>query len=119
MYVPEQINYYQQQKQALIDKNYWSVYKSLLHNDGYLDNTTGKYMASCKEPFYIGNKDVYALSDIEGNNFKFLSFLKTLGLVEIISLDQTAGIPYGWKRCHANDNPNGKYVYYRFNKEKC
>lgn len=122
MQVQGQIKYYQQQKNALIDKNYWSVYQYLLPDEGNPPLVNG--------PIYIGNKDVYALSDIEGYNIEFLKFLNKLGLVEYQE-SQPADLN-GWKRCsslkkvgvsYANGVPKPLAatvtVHYKFNEEAC
>lgn len=61
-------------KNGKINENYASVYNDLLPDEGK--------EVECKEAINIGNKDIYALSDIEGYNIDFLDFLKKLGLVE-------------------------------------
>ena len=65
MYAQGPINEYQRQQQALINRNYWSVYKHLLPDE--------REKILCKQPIEIGDKDVYALSDIEGNKPLFFS----------------------------------------------
>ena len=68
MYVPGQAYnglIFKQQKQQKIDANYQSILNNLLY-DAEKDKLKG--------PICIGDKDVYALSDIEGYNIDFLDF---------------------------------------------
>jgi len=120
MYGPGQTNDYQQRKKDLIDKNYLSVYKNLLSDDRKYNHKTGKYMVPCKKPFYIGNKDVYALSDIEGQNLTFLKMLEDLGLVNIF-YDNNKNAPKGAHECltKINGELGYKKVYYTFNENAC
>lgn len=101
-------------KNEKINENYKSIYRDLLPDEGK--------EVGCKEAINIGNKDVYALSDIEGYNIDFLDFLKKLGLVEYTTEKQNN--MDGWKQCQSlpSKNPydsNSITVYYKFNKEKC
>ena len=102
----------QQIKQGIIENNYTSVYNRLLPEEGII---------TCKPPFQIGDKDVHALSDIEGYNIEFLKFLKELGLVEYS--EQQPANTNGWKNCLSlkkGFGENNEYpVYYKFNEEAC
>ena len=120
MYVQGPINDYQRQQQALIDRNYSSVHQYLLPNDRRYDNKTGKRMLPCKGAFDIGEKDVYALSDIEGQNWEFLKMLKDLGLVNIF-YDNNQNAPKGAHECltKINGELGYKKVYYTFNENAC
>ena len=118
MHAPGQTN--NQQKQALIDKNYWSVYEDLLPDEGET--------VSVKQTIDIGNKDVYALSDIEGYNIDFLEMLSKLGLVEYKfdcpnenCIEETKCCEFDkWRHIRSLTKDNGKAdVYYKFNEEKC
>ena len=96
----------------LIARNYKEIYRILLH---YEENI------SFKQPIYIGNKHVYALSDIEGYNIAFLYFLKMLGLVEYQEFKPNN--PDGWNKClslkKGYSTHNEFPVYYKFNEEAC
>ncbi len=102
----------QQIKQVIIENNYTSVHKRLLPDEG---------VRICKQPFQIGDKDVHALSDIEGYNIEFLKFLKQLGLVEYQE-SRPANLN-GWKKCLSLKKgfvENNEFpVYYKFNEEAC
>ena len=98
-------------KEELISRNYKDIYFNLLPDEGqYLD---------LKRPINVGNKDVYALSDIEGYNIDFLDFLKKLGLVEY---QEQKPSPFdGWESCLSlKKNQFVEFpVYYKFNEEAC
>ncbi|MBQ7537168.1 MAG: metallophosphoesterase [Rickettsiales bacterium] len=105
----------QQIKQGIIENNYTSVYNRLLPDEGQINEATRK------PPFQIGDKDVHALSDIEGYNIEFLKFLKQLGLVEYQEF--TPANLNGWKKCLSLKKGFGENdefpVYYKFNEEAC
>ena len=124
MYVPEQAYnglIFKQQKQQKIEANYQSILNNLLY-DAEKDKLKG--------PICIGDKDVYALSDIEGYNIDFLDFLNKLGLVEYTTDRSKAQA--GWKSCSSLKKDGVSYdkgfpelrvatvpVYYKFNEEAC
>ncbi len=99
-------------KNRKINENYKSIYRDLLPDEGK--------EVECKKAINIGNKDVHALSDIEGHNIDFLDFLKRLGLVEY-QTNEPADLN-GWKSCWSLKKDKGSEefpVYYKFNKKAC
>jgi len=99
-------------KNSKIDQNYASIYNDLLFDEGQNPPQ--------KEPINIGNKDVHALSDIEGHNIDFLDFLKRLGLVEY-QTNEPADLN-GWRSCLSlkkGEDPKEFLVYYKFNEKAC
>ncbi|MBR1428816.1 MAG: metallophosphoesterase [Rickettsiales bacterium] len=97
-------------KNRKIAQNYANIYWNLLPDEGDT--------ALAKQPINIGNKDVYALSDIEGYNIDFLDFLKKLGLVEY--QEKKPSPLNGWKCCWScTQEGNEVPVYYRFNERAC
>ena len=117
----------QTEKERLIQKNYWSIYQELLPSEGP--------EIPCKQPFYIDNKHVYALSDIEGYNIDFLEMLRQAGLVEYYvgkkptnekCIKQTTCKDFNkWRQCSSYKiRSDGKTylfnnVYYKFNEKAC
>ena len=99
-------------KNSKIDQNYASIYNDLLFDEGQNPPQ--------KEPINIGNKDVHALSDIEGHNIDFLDFLKKLGLVTY--QEKRPSSLNGWKSCWSLKKDKGSEefpVYYKFNEKAC
>lgn len=108
------------EKKKIISKNYASIYYNLLPDEGP--------NPPARQPIEIGNKDVYALSDIEGYNIDFLEMLRKLGLVEYKfdcpnenCIEETKCCEFDkWRHIRSLTKDNGKAdVYYKFNEEKC
>ena len=98
------INKEEEQKQKIIDDNYQSVYYNLLPDESQ--------KISCKPAINIGERDVYVLSDIEGQNLTFLKMLEDLGLVTIYN-DQN--IPQQYETCTTKDGCGYTTIKYNFN----
>lgn len=100
---------YKKNRENLVLNYYLAIYKELLPDEK-------KTSVQCKEPFNIGYKNVYALSDIEGNNLNFLDFLQKLGLVQY----RTNKPPTNnkeWIECYTKEDHG--IVWYKFNETAC
>ena len=104
------INKEEEQKQKIIDDNYQSVYYNLLPDESQ--------KISCKPAINIGERDVYVLSDIEGQNLTFLKMLEDLKLVTIY-YDGDENIPQEYETCTTKDDCGYREIKYNFNEEAC